>query len=202
MLTNTVGIMVFILIFTVLTAGGVVVMKRLPMERRIKAEPLYFFCHRGRVMPFSASSTRQFIEGMGKLTSLAQASSWVSSFNSHRYEDEYFVFTGEGKLDTTSFAMPLDLTLIISPRPDRGETSGELAREGSRFRQVLGEHGAKEYALQFIVFSDSVETFMAARSLAVQEGYSVNWQPHAANQPLRIGLTGGGGRNDGMTITQ
>lgn len=60
MLTNTVGIVVFILIFTVLTAGGVVIAKRLPMEHPTEAEPAWFVCRNGRVFPMRHDLMERF----------------------------------------------------------------------------------------------------------------------------------------------
>ena len=51
LLSNTVGALVFIMIFTVMAASGVVVVKRLPLEHKTESEPINFLCEKDRIIP-------------------------------------------------------------------------------------------------------------------------------------------------------
>ena len=66
MLTNTVGISVFILIFTVLTAGGAIIAKRFPMEHSTKKSDVTYICWGDRLYPLPDELIEQFLKPLGE----------------------------------------------------------------------------------------------------------------------------------------
>jgi hypothetical protein len=199
MLTNTVGIMVFILIFTVLTAGGVVVVKRLPMEQRTEARPLHFLCTKGRILPLNLGPmTNQFLEPLGKPGSYDAVAGWIKKFNARQVEDEFFVAKGEGEAHYSdnyfSRSVELELAVAFTPRDGQGETIEEMKKPNSRFRQTLQSNQPKDRFAYFIVQSDSLDLFAQARSVAIRElGFGYGWMPLKAGEPVRVALTGTSG---------
>lgn len=197
MLTNTVGIILFILIFTVLTAGGVVVAKRLPIERSTKAEPLDFLCADGRLLPVDQTLVDKFLEPLGKATSYYTANAWITNYNARRVEDECFVVQGDGKIQYYDsgfqrFAQ-FDLLLSYIPKPGKGETILELKQATSRFRKILREHQKENRFIHLFVRPDAIDVFQAARSVAVEEMTpSAGWMPLNSNAPVRFTLSRGG----------
>lgn len=196
MLTNTVGIVLFILIFTVLTTGGVVVAKRLPMERSTEAKPLNFLCTDGRLLPLNDGLIDQFLEPLGKATYYL-ADAWITNFNARHVEDEYFLVKGDGKAHHLESAFQrsvlFDLLVDFMPRPGKGETIVDFRRSDSRFRQILKQHQPKDRFVHFFVRPDSLAVFEAARSVAVEEkNFGTGWMPLATNAPVGFTLNGGG----------
>jgi hypothetical protein len=199
MLTNTVGVMVFILIFTVLTAGGVVIAKRLPLERKLEARPLHFVCAGGRLLPLdSGKLIDEFVDPLGRPGSFYAVEGWLKKFNGRRTEDEYFTVTGKGESHYTdldifgSRSVSLTLTVICAPKDGRGETLAELKLEASRLRQILKNHQPTQRFAHFLVRPDGLEAFAAAREVAAGLGFSTGWAPLDADDPVRFSISGGG----------
>jgi hypothetical protein len=193
LLTNTVGIAIFILIFTVLTAGGAAIAKRLPMEHATSTDPLRFFCTAGRVLPLDEKLSDRLTKDLGKPT-YDTAHDWVQRFNAGRIEDPHFVVTGEGAVMEVFMSRSLDLTAIYTPKPEAGEAAAVAAEAGSAFRRRLAaENPAKKFA-HFNVAPDGIAAFVAARAVAHELGFETGWRPIGAGEPLRFSLSGGGQR--------
>lgn len=187
MLTNTVGIVVFILIFTVLTAGGAVVTKRLPMEHRAESAPVAFVCAGGRLtVPHTDEAFfDRFREPLGKRTRETLAA-WNRAFNEHRVEDDDFIVTGEA--DDSS------VVLVYSPRDGAGDTLDELSGASSRLHRTLGRYTPDQRFAYFVVADDSIDVFVKARELVTELGYSYGWMPIERGRPLKVGFSGSGGQ--------
>jgi hypothetical protein len=168
MLTNTVGIVLFILIFTVLTAGGVLVAKRFPVEQPTNRKPLFYFCSGGRVLPLDEQELSERCRR-----------------------------TGDGRLETQEFIVRASgLSTSFTPRSGKGESVGQLREPDSAFRRALKRYSAEEYFLSFLVHPDGLEAFRAARELARGEfGFSTGWNPLGADEPVTFGP---GGRRPGV----
>jgi hypothetical protein len=195
MLTNTVGIMVFILIFTVLTAGGVVLVKRLPREHSTEAAPLYFVCTGGRLFHLNDDeSISQFLKPLGQVTSFEAVDGWMRRFNARQVEGEFFVAKGEGEAiysnDILTRSVRLDLTVVFLPRDAAGETEKEIEQHNSRFRQILRGYQPEARFVYFIVHPDSLDLFLKARSIAIQDmHFGYGWMPLRAGEPVRFALS-------------
>jgi hypothetical protein len=59
MLSNTVGIMLFILIFVVLTAGGATIIRYFPYEKESSNSAIYLFCAYGKFYPADLQKLRK-----------------------------------------------------------------------------------------------------------------------------------------------
>ena len=189
MLTNTVGIMVFILIFTVLTAGGAVLVKRLPMEHATEQRSLTFICWDNRVYPFSEKLFRQFLEPLGKPEPTASGrQEFTDKFAAQRVEDAYVTLTGE--VDRSGART--DLVIVCVPKAGAGETADELRRPGSAFQRALAAADRQKQFFMFNVRPDSIDAFGAARDAAAAAQVSTGWSPQLADQPIRFSLTGQG----------
>jgi|GEM_PF-2527986 len=199
MLTNTVGIMVFILIFTVLTAGGVVIVKRLPMESSTQAQPLQFLCANGRIIPLDVGdASNKFLDPLGKPRSYYEIDSWEQKFDSQRIETENFIITGEVefyKFDSYFYksASVLYAYIEFEPKQGKGETIEDLKKPDSAFRKYLESHDSQKNFAHFLVRPDSLDLYLAARSLAIEKlGYQTGWTTNAQDTPVRFSLAGGG----------
>lgn len=196
MLTNTVGIMLFILAFTVLASGGAVIAMRLPLERKTKNKPIYFVCWNQKVLPLDGDLTGKITDPLGKPT-YSTADSWVRSFNNARAEDDFFVVTGQGQT-RYSYGFQNQVSFVLAakyePKPNAGETTNQLRSASSRFQSILSTNRGKERFAYFMVYPDCIDTYRAARHVAA-EMFQIGsgWGPLASNQPIRFSLAGGGG---------
>lgn len=196
LLANTVGVMVFIFIFTVLTAGGVSVPKRLPIEHASKLDFVTFVCRGNRVLPLDGERlVTGFLKPLGEPT-FYTADEWVATFNRRKMTDPFFELTGEGSLnrDTDFFRsrISFDLTLALKPKEGTGDTDRTLARPDSVFSTALRQYAPTERFAFFVVYPDALQTFQAARNIAIKAGYGTGWNPQAAGEPVRFSINGSG----------
>src|SRR5678815_5412221 len=132
LLSNTVGALVFIMIFTVIAASGVVVLKRLPLEHQTKSEPINFLCEKDRIIPLdNAGLDRKLKARWGRPNSLFDFYSWVARFNTLEVEDEHFIARGE------STVSPMPISLLFTPKLDGGYAIGPIQNPNSKFREAL-----------------------------------------------------------------
>ena len=186
MLTNTVGILFFILIFTVLATGGVVVTKRLPMEQSTDAKPLEFFCSDGRIVPLDANLMGRFLNPLGQLTSFDEVENWVKKFNERTIENDFFVVTGKGEAVYSGNYFSrrtarLILSLHYSWKEGTGEIDSEVQEPSSQFRKILKEHDHKKWFVNFNVHPTCINLFETTRSLAMEMEYKTGWTPMSKN---------------------
>jgi hypothetical protein len=194
MLTNTVGVMLFIMIFTVLTAGGAVVARRLPMEHDTNAKPLFFVCVRDRLLPVPDAIGAKFLEPLGKPKSYDEVGAWVQRYNARRIEDEYFVITGKGDARYMDLGVQkqasLDLSIWLTPKEGAGATVADLQDADARFRQILREYQPKDHFVYFLVYPDSLTIFEKAREAAIQMNFGTGWDPRGHDDRVSFCLTG------------
>lgn len=79
-------------------------------------------------------------------------------------------------------------------RDDLGETADQLASAGSQFRAELARLDRHRMALQFLVWDDSFDAYLAARKIADRGGFAAGWDPFSTKTPLRHYITNGRAR--------
>lgn len=77
----------------------------------------------------------------------------------------------------------------------QGENNQQLRANNSQFEQILQDLDSNEQYIAFIVRPDSFPAFRAAREKAVSNGFEVGWEPFAQNNLL---VFGSGGRSVGV----
>lgn len=178
MLSNTVGVMVFIFIFTVITAGGATVRKQLPLERPSNLQSVVVSCSGDRAQGFDHEALiQEFLEPLGEPT-YETAETWIEELRRHRLEKEGVEVHAEVAYNTLLFT--------IVPHPASGETADELKRSGSRFRTFLGQLSPEERSIFFFVHPDCLQAFQEARVVAFEKGFRTGWRPLKAGEPLRF----------------
>jgi hypothetical protein len=197
LLSNTVGVMVFIFIFTVVTASGASVPKVFPMERPSHLPFVLLVCRGDRLYALDADAAiEDFLAPLGK-PSFNTVDTWVARFNERRTRVDSFDLAGEGNAEHQDLGfrqtVSLDLAVVASPRANRGGTAADLRRPGSELRVFLDRHPPSHRFIYFVVYPDALRNFQAARGAVRDAGYRTGWNPQAADQPLRFGLGRGGG---------
>jgi len=197
MLSNTVGIMLFIMAFTVLQTGGILILKRLPIEQKTDSRPIYVVCFSQRLFLLNPDLSERLSDHLGEPT-YDTAKDWVSKFNESKEEDEYFVVTGEGETRFNSVGLESSVALVLTalyrPKEEAGETIKDLGAGKSKIGSALAaETGNKKY-VYFLVYPDCIDLFLKARdSVAHKFGLGTGWGPIAAGEPIKFNLSGNSG---------
>ena len=191
MLTNTVGIILFILIFTVLTGSSGVDFQQFPVEEpAYNLEPLSFICTKNQVI-FSdeVKSTTDFLQPLGQPTS-SNSEGWITKFNQRQIEDENFLIRGVGGLTETDSGYLFDLKLLVIPKIRNGESDSKLLSDSSVFRTILKNHSPEKCFVYFnISNSGGIDVFRTARNIAKQNNFKVGWFIIPRGDTLKIDLT-------------
>lgn len=201
MLSSTVGVVIFMLIFTVLAAGGASAIKQLPIEHSTDADPVNFVCMDGRVYAINPSAIRSFKDRAGPLEPALQSietfDAWARRFREHKMTTDDATVTGSAGLIATvrqGVQGYLPRAFVrFTLRPDGGERVADLGNARSRYQLKLDALDAKKHFVHFIVTPDGVDAFNAARELAIQRGLETGWAPHTDREGVSIGILGGGG---------
>ena len=198
MLANTVGIMLFVLIFAVLASSGALVLKRFPIKQHTEMKPIMYFCGNNRIISRQLSSISDefysnMVEPLGKPRSYHDMEQWLRRYNTLRMEREDFVVEAEGRIIDQVSARKIELTIFLSPKEGAGETASDLWTKDNRVAQSLASHNPMKCFVYFIVRADSLEVFEAARGLAGANSFEVGWMPLAVNQRVAVSLSGEGG---------
>ena len=69
-----------------------------------------------------------------------------------------------------------------------GETPERFRTSGSRFQDVLRRMDPKKYYARFLVWPDSFEVYVQARSVCDQRGVLAGWEPHTEDYQWKIPL--------------
>ncbi len=196
MLCNTVGVIVFILIFTVLTAGGALLMKRLPYEHTTKLKRAIFVCYHDRVLPMDEQGLHaEFEKGLPKSElTFDNLDRYVAAINKRKVENKYFKLTMEAEVQTEDYGFYLRKRLSVSssyhPKDNAGELIQDFDNSHSVYRAALHADNPKKRFVYFLVYPDSLEVFDKARTIAREMSYETGWFGNEANKPLEFSSNG------------
>lgn len=182
LLSNIVGALVFIMIFTVIAASGVVVLKRLPLEHDTESKPINFLCEKDRIIPLDNSGLDSRLKAKwGRPHSLFDVYSWVARYNGLEVEDEHVVARGESTIS------PLSLSILFTPKREGGYAVSQIQLPDSKYRSLLKRVKSESDFVHFLVRPDAIDTFTTARKIAAEEmGFSTGWIPLAEDSPIRF----------------
>lgn len=200
MLTNTVGIVVFILIFTVLTAGGVAIARVLPLEHDVRVEsPEYWICAGGRIYPLRAGLIAEATKhDAGFERSRDGFASLARELDGRTANDEHLRLRVRADLAGDDPYPGLDLEIACEPVEGGGEDAAAIGRGEGVFVEDLAKLDPRKTALIFWVRPDSVAVYRAARDRASHAGIASNWSPRDPELPIAFRL--GGGLGGPLTI--
>ena len=193
-LTNTVGVLMFISLFVTLIATGSApttnVNIQTPLSKSTEKDPLWFEIGAKKV---SHLNLRQVREKELELTGNLPNCNKPANGDLGNYEACLLSVLGRQnnfRFRTSNYnvrAVDQGVSLLFKPLSAQvGETMGQLAASGSQFKQVLEQFDPQKDYLIFIVRPDSFEAFRAARKQAWDAGYEVGWEPHSESEPIRI----------------
>ncbi|MGI0483561.1 hypothetical protein ACN4EE_22610 [Geminocystis sp. CENA526] len=210
-LTNTVGVLMFIGLFVSLLAVEAGTIIRTPLRAETNKKPYFFEVRNNQIFQVSDPKLDSAVERT--LTTLpnckipeipqnipsylynfyieeiekyelciSNRNSLLQRFN---YNNEYYSmnFTNDGSLKYEAKISAL------------GENKNQLRDKNSKFNGTLKQLNPNVNYIAFIVRPDSFEAFRVAREKAWSLGYEVGWEPIPDDQML---LFGSGGRSIGV----
>ena len=200
-LTNTVGVLMFISLFVSLIAVEVESVVETPLASETKKTARFFEIRENKVTYLNDQQVGEEMDTVvGNLPTCNQPDfesdrqfyqsciqNRANRLINFRTQTEFYNVT---MVDARTFTMQYD------PIPSKvGENAEEILLADSKFNQVLAELDPQEDYLAFIVRPDSFASYRAAREQAWQKGFQVGWEPHKTENPI---VFGSGGRSIGV----
>ena len=203
-LTNTVGVLMFISLFVSLISVGADSIVKTPLASETKKTARFFEIRDNKVTYLNDQQVGEAMDlVVGNLPSCnkpdfeanlsgmqfyrACVQNRANRLINFRTQTEFYIIT---MVDAQSFTMRYD------PIPNKpGENAEEILIADSKFNQVLAELDPQQDYLAFIVRPDSFASFRAAREQAWGKGFQVGWEPHKTEDPI---VFGSGGRSIGV----
>ncbi len=201
-LTNTVGVLMFISLFVTLIATGSRPKTRVtiqtPLASPTDKEQLWFEIKGNKVSHLNLRQIRdeeiELTENLPNCNRPRTAPNAPdNALRQQNYQSCLLSVLGRQsnfRSSTKNYqvkALDQGVSLLFAPQsPDIGETSSQLSAPESEFKQVLSQFDPDKDFLAFIVRPDSFEAFRAARKQAWAAGYEVGWEPHPQNAPIKF----------------
>ncbi|MEL6495321.1 MAG: hypothetical protein AAFQ41_09390 [Cyanobacteria bacterium J06623_7] len=207
-LTNTVGVLMFISLFATLIATGsspkTSVKIQTPLASPTDKESLWFEIQGNKVSHLNLRDVRE--KELELTANLPNCNRGSSDAN---YQSCLLSVLGRQsnfRANTDSYlvkAVDRGVSLVFEPQSeDIGETTTQMAAVDSAYKQVLSSYSPGEDYLVFIVRPDSFEAFRAARKIAWDAGYEVGWEPHEQEAPIKIRTILGSELPGGRTVNK
>ncbi len=207
-LTNTVGVLMFMTLFITLVAVESSNIVRTPLVSKTDKKPRFFEVRNNRLMFIDDQTIdRQLNQVLPNCKSPDIPKSvneedyyyylnQIEAYQTCRLSliDTLQNFRGRTEYYTARFS---DLgSMIYEPINEKGgELPEEMTKDNSEFNQVLKELNPNHDYLAFIVRPDSFAAFRTARKEADKLGFDVGWEPFTPDTPI---IFGSGGRTIGV----
>lgn len=193
-LSCLVGVMLFLVIYTVLELGSAAYEAAVPVVRSPPsgAEPVVVLAERGTVRALDVRRPlNQLLSGFQIVTS-ADVPVFVDQANARPTADRYFEYSLSYDDRFREFGDPLR-TLALEVREREGAVGDSLHQldARSRFAATLRAMDPTEHWLAFEVDSSGVDVFRRAREMAIDAGFTVMWNPMQTEFPFTHTLAGG-----------
>ncbi|HAC63663.1 MAG TPA: hypothetical protein DCF68_09030 [Cyanothece sp. UBA12306] len=205
-LTNTVGVLMFISLFITVVAVESSTIVQTPLVSKSNKKPHFFEVNGNRITYIDDDEIDRQIGILTK--SLPECSVpdipetvdtyWyqyylnrIQEYDSCRMKivDSFKLFRGQTNYYKVRF---YDLNaLIYEPiQPEVGESYKQIGKSTSEFTKILDKLNPKTDYLAFIVRPDSFAGFRQARKQAILAGYNVGWEPMKQDTPIVFGSNG------------
>jgi hypothetical protein len=205
-LTNTVGVLMFVSLFITLITVQTGAIVRTPLVQESKKQPYFFEISNNRIAyiddKFVNTQLTQVLENL-PLCNEPNLPSTIDEYSSQDYLlqlQEYERCRQTMVNQIKSFQTETEFyqvrivgndSLFYQPKSESiGETIDELSQQDSKFTNLLKSINPKTEYLAFIVRPDSFATFRVARKQAWDNGFDVGWEPHTQETPIVFGSSG------------
>lgn len=212
-LTNTVGVLMFISLFVTLITSEASSIVKTPLASETEKTPRFFEIRNNKIAYINDEQVGKEIEQitlnlpacnkpeLPTESYLFDTQDRVASIRDYRSclrSRGQRIANFQTQIENYNVRMinPNTFSLLYEPIPHReGESKEELALPQSEYLQVLQRFNPQKDYLAFIVRPDSFSAFRAAREQAWAKGFDVGWEPHKSERPI---IFGAGGRAIGV----
>jgi hypothetical protein len=187
-MTNTVGVLIFVLLFVTLAAADATVLVRTPLRSETEKQPIYFEASGGRVIYLESRMADERVDAF------VRALPPIRWYNVSYVMDQVDAFETE----TPNYTIDLlggGIGVRWRARPGAGDTVNVVKDSASTYQQVLRTLDPDTAYLAFIVRPDGLESFRAAREAATRRGFASGWEPFGHGRDL---VFSSGGRSVGV----
>ncbi|WP_319421673.1 hypothetical protein [Pleurocapsa sp. FMAR1] len=208
-LTNTVGVLIFICLFVYLVAAQATTTIKTPVITKSDKQPRFFEVRNQKVNYVNQENIDLQIKKL--VSSLPecyepnipeQISPSLYRHYSNQIEDyqacqkEQIEAVENFKASTKYYDVQLvGESLVYKPKDSIvGETPSRLNQANSEFQTILKDLDPETDFLAFVVKADSYEAFRVARQQAWDRGFDVGWEPQTVDTKLAFQVFGSGGR--------
>ena len=206
-MTNTVGVLVFICLFVYLVAAQATKTIRTPIVSQSDKTPRFFEVRNGRVYHLDTKKINEQLENL--VSSLPDCylpdvpdyihpelySYYLNRIESYQTCDRKHIdsledFQAENKYYQVKLVGD---TLLYEPKSYvEGESPTQITQDKSEFNTILDNFDPETEFLAFIVKADSYEAFRTTREVAWKQGFDVGWEPQTVDTEVAFNLLGGG----------
>jgi len=194
-LSCLVGVMLFLVIYTVLELGTATYEAVVPVARGMPpgSERVVVYADHGTVRILDARGPLEALLSGFEIVRYDEAQRFVRLANQRPPTDEHFHYSLLHTDRVGAFGDPMGtLDLLIEARPGVvGDSIHQLGEE-SRYTTRLDELNPDDVWLAFAVDGESVGVFRRARELAISRGFATGFDPVDADLPLTHTLSQGG----------
>lgn len=212
-LTNTVGVLMFISLFVTLITSEASSIVKTPIASETEKVPRFFEIRDDKVTYINDEQVGQEIEEI--TINLPACNRPTPSSQSYFFDAQDYannirnyreclrsrgqrIANFQTRIENYNVRMinANTFSLLYEPIPGQeGESEEELVIPQSEFLQVLEKLDPQKDYLAFIVRPDSFSAFRVAREQAWASGFDVGWEPHKTERPI---VFGSGGRAIGV----
>ncbi|MEA5511918.1 hypothetical protein VB715_19270 [Crocosphaera sp. UHCC 0190] len=205
-LTNTVGVLMFISLFITVVAVESSSIVSTPLVSNTKKKPRFFEVRNNKISYINDEEIdRQIAILMKNLPecSLPEVPSNLDTYTYQYYLDRiqeyqscrvqtiqsFRGFQGQTEHYKVTF-YDLDALLYEPLTPETGESYKTISQTDSEFNKTLEKFDPNTDYLAFVVRPDSFAAFRSARKQAWKAGYNVGWEPLKQDTPIVFGSNG------------
>jgi len=163
-----------------------------PREAPKEAKPLLVVCRAGRVAAFDPDELREAARKRAQflLAPLQKKAGPDGEIDCQKFVEQFnksATVGSEGyraRLAVENF----NLVLIYEPRGTAGETAKQVVNSNSEWRRVLKRLDPHKFYVRFLVWSDSFDAYVAARTVCDELDVLAGWEPYHADFQWKISL--------------
>jgi len=173
-LTNTVGVMIFVLLFVTLSAADATILVRTPLRTATQKEEIFFEVRGDRVAQLDSRA------GAGEFSRFMERLPRPSLWNLAYIIERVYGYSGDTEnhsLSVVGNIMSGNLGLSYRMKENAGDTLKALRRADSHFQRILARADTSRQFVAFIVREDGFEAFREARKQATARGFQSGWEP-------------------------
>lgn len=192
-LTNTVGVMVFVLLFVTLAAADATILVKTPLRTVTDREEIFFEVRGDRVALLDTDRGSQLYGRM--MNGLPRP----NLFNLGSLVRRIYDFRGDAgnhRVRVVGNIMSGNIGLQYRMKESAGDPMKALHDPTSEFQKVLARSDTSKFVIALLVRPDGFEAFREARKLAHKRGFRSGWEPIGAD--LEGINFGSGGRTVGV----